>query len=87
VSAPRRIEVEIEELVLHGFDPRDRHSIGKAVRSELSRLLTEGGVPSSLGHAGNVPHLDGGSFGVRRGTTPKAVGSQVARAVYGGMRK
>ncbi len=32
------ISVRIEELVLHGFDPRQRHAIGAAVERELARL-------------------------------------------------
>lgn len=84
---PRRVDVHIEELVLHGFDPRDRHRIGEAVREELSRLLAEGEPPLSPMHAREVRRIDGGAFGVRQGQSPTVTGSQVARAVYGGLRK
>jgi hypothetical protein len=33
------IHLHIEELVLHGFDPHDRHAIGDAVAAELRRLI------------------------------------------------
>ena len=33
-----KIELVIDELVLHGFDPRQRHAIGDAVARELTRL-------------------------------------------------
>jgi hypothetical protein len=33
----RRVRLHIGELVLHGFDPRDRHAIADAVRAELAR--------------------------------------------------
>jgi len=35
-----RIEVLIDELVLHGFEPHERHTLGDAIRGELARLLT-----------------------------------------------
>ena len=34
-----RIEVLIDEIVLHGFEPHDRHALGDAIRVELARLL------------------------------------------------
>jgi hypothetical protein len=34
-----RIEVLIDELVLHGFDAHERHALGDAFRAELVRLL------------------------------------------------
>ncbi len=33
---PYNIELHIEELVLHGFSPNDRHAIGEAVQRELT---------------------------------------------------
>lgn len=33
------VTVHIEELVLHGFDPRDRRAIGEAVCEGLARAL------------------------------------------------
>ena len=38
---PREIEVQIEELVLHGFRPSDQYPIADAMQAELGRLLTE----------------------------------------------
>ena len=44
----KRIELHIEELVLHGFAPADRYRIGDTVQRELTRLLAEQGMPASL---------------------------------------
>lgn len=78
------IDLHIEELVLEGFSPGDRHRIGAAVERELARLLTERGLPR-LTESLDVPRLDGGSFEMNRNATPEAVGGQVAGAVYGGV--
>jgi predicted amidohydrolase len=79
------IELRIEELVLHGFEPRDRYRIGEAVERELARLFAERGAASSLGHGREAATLDAGEVAIAQGMTPEAIGAQVARAVYGGM--
>ena len=84
---PKNIELNIEELVLHGFSPGDRHRIGEAVEQELTRLLAEWGVPQSLELGGEIGYVDGGAFEVAQGSRAQIVGAQVAKAVYGGLRQ
>jgi len=73
------IEVHIEELVLHGFDPHDRHAIMDAVQQELGRLLAERGVSA---HAPlDVPRLDAGTIQLA-GTRGGAAGASIAQAVH-----
>jgi len=84
---PKNIELNIEELVLHGFSPGDRHHIGEAVERELTRLLADRGVPQSLEHGGEIEHVDGGAFEVAPDSRAQVVGAQVAKAVYGGLRQ
>ena len=74
----RPIELHVEELVLHGFDPHQRHAIGDAVHGKLARLLAAHGITS----AGtiDVAHLDGGSFALRPGA--RAAGEGIARNVH-----
>jgi hypothetical protein len=79
---PKNIELNIEELVLHGFSPGDRHHIGEAVEQELTRLLADQGVPQSLERSGVIANMDGGAFEVAPGSR-----AQVAKAVYGGLRQ
>ena len=82
---PENVELHIEELVLRGFAPGDRHRIGEAVERELARLFDEQGVPTSLPWASDVARLDGGAFEVAHGSKSEAVGVQVAQAIYGGL--
>ena len=81
---PANIELRVDELVLHGFEPGGRHRIGRAVEQELGRLFAERGAPP-LARSGEITNLDGGSFEVRPGSGAEAIGVQVARAVYGGL--
>jgi hypothetical protein len=76
------IELHIEELLLQGFDPRDREAIGRAVQLELTRLLTEHGMPQALAQGVIVPRLDGGALSLQN-TRSEVVGTQVAQSVYG----
>jgi len=84
---PKNIELNIEELVLHGFSPGDRYSIGDAVERELTRLLADQGVPQSLERGGEIANMDGGAFEVMQGSRAQVIGAQVVKAVYGGLRQ
>lgn len=84
---PQNVELHIEELVLRGFAPGERHRIGEAVERELVRLFDEQGVPPSLAQGGEFAHLDGGAFKVASGSKPEAIGALVAQAVFGGLSR
>jgi hypothetical protein len=81
------IDLQIEELVLHGFAPGDRYRIGEAVEHELARLFDEQGVPPSLVRGSGIERLDGGAFEVAHGSKSEVVGAQAARAIYGGLSR
>lgn len=84
---PGNLELHIEQLVLHGFAPGDRHRIADAVERELARLFVEQGVPPSLANGGEAALLDLGGFEVVPGSRVEAIGSQVAQAIYGGLSR
>jgi hypothetical protein len=79
------IELHIEELVLHGFAPGDRHAIGDAVECEIRRLFTEQGASPQLAQGGEVAHVDGGAFEVARGARAEKIGTQIGQALYDGL--
>jgi hypothetical protein len=84
---PAKIELHIEELVLHGFARGDRYRIGEMVERELSRLFAEQGIPSTLHASLERTRFDAGAFHVAANSTPETIGSQVAEAVYGGLKR
>jgi hypothetical protein len=81
------VELYIEELVLHGFQPGGHHLIGAAAERELSRLFAERGVPPSLVQGGDATHLDAGAFKMTPDLGAKAAGEQIARSLYRGMTR
>ena len=69
---PRQIEVHIEELVLHGFDPLARWSVADALENQLRGLLAERGLPPAW------------LASPERLTTASKAGEGIAEAVYRG---
>jgi hypothetical protein len=78
------LRLHIDELVLHGFDPRDRLAIGAAVERELARLLVGEGDSEGLS-GGAAARVDGGSFDVAHEAPPGVVGVEIARAIHSGL--
>ena len=79
------IEINIEQIILHGFSSTDRHRIGEAVRSELARLFMEKGMPQNFNDGGNLTSLDGGTFHMSKTMHARSIGSRIAQSIYGGM--
>jgi len=82
-----KVELHIEELILHGFAPEDRYRIGEAVERELANLLAERGMPQSMDNGLEIAGLNVGDISIAKGARPEAIGAQVARAVYGGLKR
>jgi hypothetical protein len=77
---PRSVRVEIDELVLHGFDPRDRHRIGDALLAELAGLVADATPAPTAGAA--VDRIEAGRFTVGTGADGASVGREAARALH-----
>ena len=77
------VEILIDELVLTGFDPRDRFTIGDALQLELGRLVSEQGLPPGLLDRTEPPRPL--SFKAGPGRKPADLGLNIARSVYEGL--
>lgn len=84
-NAQPSVELRIEELVLHGFAPGDRHRIAGAIEGELTRLFAEQPLPAVLKRNNSVDRIDGGAFHVAINMKPARIGEQIAGAVHGGL--
>ena len=76
------IQLHIEELVLHGFSPHDRHQLAEAVETELHRLLAEQGLALGRREDLTMERLDAGDFTAALGASAGSLGAQVAQSVY-----
>jgi hypothetical protein len=70
-----RIELEIDEIVLHGLPAADPDHIADAVRSELTRLLASG-----MTHV-HTPRAFPVTARLARGGTPRQASAQLGRAI------
>ena len=87
-AQPRRaVEVQIEELVLHGFAPGDRRAIAEAVQHELAQLIEAGQLPLTQGNSVALKRIDAGAFQVKADSKPASSGTQIARSVVRGLRR
>jgi hypothetical protein len=80
-----KIELVIDELVLHGFDPRQRHAIGDAVARELTRLARAQAREFGRHHSMDVARLDAGAFETPA-RTPADAGAGIAKSVFTAVR-
>ena len=81
---PREIDVHIEGLVLHGFDPRSRWSVADALENELRGLLENQGLPTAW--LTGPAEIDAGAIASPGSTNPTSVGARIASAIYQGDR-
>lgn len=83
---PRPLELHIEELVLNGFNPRDRHGIGDAIERELAMSLGENGFDAVSLRNLELSDLDAGVFKAnpadRPGRTGREISRLLARAIH-----
>lgn len=81
------IEINIQELILHGFSLIDRYKIGEAVRSELARMIMEKGLPQNLSQGTEISGIDGGTFNMSKNMNAQTIGNHIAQSVFGGLTK
>jgi hypothetical protein len=81
---PARVEILVDELVLHGFSPAERYAIAESLARELQQLVAAGN-PGELAGLGNSSVLRANNVTLSAGTKSPAVGAQVAGAVHGSL--
>jgi len=80
---PSRIEFVIDELVLHGFAPGDRHAIADAVQSHLEGLLAA--APTASAQDCSIDRQAPQPVTLAPGARAGAIGSGIAQAIHGGL--
>lgn len=78
---PAAIHVHIDELMLDGFDPHQRHAIADALERELAALIATESIRAVPSRALQRDDVDAGCFNIRQ-ITPAAVAHDVARSLH-----
>jgi hypothetical protein len=81
------INLHIERLILDGLNigPDQGSFVKAAVETELSRLLSEGGLASGLQSGGALPNIRAGSLELNGNENPSRLGQEIARSIYSGI--
>jgi hypothetical protein len=82
---PRRVEIDIERLVLDGVDARDPRRLAAAVERELARLIARDGMPERPALSETKPNVDGGTVSPPQGAGAEGLGRAVAGALHRGI--
>ena len=80
------IKLHIERLVLDGVNiaPSQHHLLQASMETELTRLLTDGGLSPSLAQGTALPRIS--TDGIQlTSNNPTQIGQQIAHSVYGGI--
>ena len=75
-----RIEIIIDELILHGFPPEQRHAIGESMAAELQRLVADN--PADFTNLASAPVLRASNISLKSGAKSQMIGAQVAKTVH-----
>jgi hypothetical protein len=86
LRASHSIVLHIDELVLYGFSPADRHRIAEGVERELGRLIAQEGLTAPFASNVHLDEFDGGSIPLARASRAAATGSKIAGAVFSAAR-
>ena len=80
----RHVEVEIEELVLHGFGRIDGAAVAESIQAKLGSLLSSPG--GDFGKSRTSDSVEAPAIEVAAGASPRAIGSAVAERLQGSVR-
>lgn len=87
MNTGRRVVIHIDELVLRGFRPEDRHAIAAGLQAELTHLYaTSPEALQALAGQGGVARLRIGEVPVAAGARPARVGAQLASGIHRGIK-
>jgi hypothetical protein len=80
------INLHIDTLVLEGLPVAQREQVKAAVITELTRLLSEQGLPS-VGRQviQQITHVDAGSLLLKPNATSQTLSTQIATQIYQGL--
>ncbi|MEX6688170.1 hypothetical protein QTN47_11725 [Danxiaibacter flavus] len=78
----QNIEINIDQIVLHGFAHGDKLQIGEALQTALTEALAKQGITPLLKHSIDIPYVNAGTFSLQTNSKPASVGAAVANSVH-----
>lgn len=79
------LEMHIENLVLYGLQPGQRHELTEAIQKALLQLFIQRGIPPSLVENPGAYLLESARVQIYPDAKAEDIGAQVARSIYAGL--
>ena len=81
------VNLHIERLIVDGLeiDPSKRDSFKAGIESELTALLTAGGVGETLSAGAALPRVEGPAIQLQPDNSTPQLSRQIAGSIYGGI--
>lgn len=76
------IEINIDELVLHGFQPGDKKQISEALEIALMHVFAQRNVSPAFNQSADIHFLNAGSFGISSKSKPVQVATGIANSIH-----
>ena len=80
-----KIKIHIERVILEGVTVDHPRALRRSLEKELSQQLRQGSLSPEFRKAGAVPYVGAGVIEIGRRQPAAKLGTQIARAVYGGI--
>ena len=84
--AKKRLTIEINELLLEGFNQTDGKLISATLKQELTRLIKDNGLIHNPNSNVNAVSVNSLLVNVNINSNAKAIGIEIARCIYGGLK-
>ena len=75
------IEINIDRLELHGYDPKTGRLIGAALEQHLGELIRQHGLSNNNIRPATIRTLNAGQLS-RKAESPRAIGNNIALNIY-----
>jgi hypothetical protein len=83
-----RVEVNIDRVVLRGFDPVDRAALVHGLKAELARMMADPAARATWSQSRRTPVLRLGKMPMEQGAAgARKLGGGIARAIGKGMSR
>lgn len=76
------IDLQVDELILHGLHVPDRYALGDALSRELTNLFETGSNNLVFGYTAQIPTVQADRVTIASEARPTVIGAQIARSVY-----
>jgi hypothetical protein len=82
-----RVRLNIDQLVLKGFEPAERKAIAEGLQAELTRFLADPATRAQWARSRRTPVLKLGALPIESGPSGgRKFGARVARAIGKGLK-